>query len=108
MPKLLSVHADGKKSHSESLDRDAEQNKITCYVKLLYNLGTAVAQWLRCCATNRKVAGSFPTICLVAVITLRNLHFISTRKAGSPGLDGLLETVTMEETTDVRQAEATC
>ena len=23
-------------------------------------LGTAVAQWLRCCATNRKVAGSFP------------------------------------------------
>ena len=21
---------------------------------------TAVAQWLRCCATNRKVAGSFP------------------------------------------------
>ena len=22
--------------------------------------GTAVAQWLRCCATNRKVAGSFP------------------------------------------------
>jgi len=24
------------------------------------NLGTAVAQWLRCCATNRKVAGSIP------------------------------------------------
>jgi len=23
-------------------------------------LGTAVAQWLRCCATNRKVAGSTP------------------------------------------------
>ena len=23
-------------------------------------LGTAVAQWLRCCATNRKVADSFP------------------------------------------------
>jgi len=22
--------------------------------------GTAVAQWLRCCATNRKVAGSTP------------------------------------------------
>ena len=22
------------------------------------NVGTAVAQWLRCCATNRKVAGS--------------------------------------------------
>ena len=23
--------------------------------------GTAVAQWLRCCAINRKVAGSIPT-----------------------------------------------
>ena len=23
--------------------------------------GTAVGQWLRCCATNRKVAGSIPT-----------------------------------------------
>jgi len=22
--------------------------------------GTAVAQWLRCCATNRKIAGSIP------------------------------------------------
>ena len=26
---------------------------------LMY-VGTAVAQWLRCCATNRKVAGSIP------------------------------------------------
>jgi len=25
-----------------------------------YLTGTAVAQWLRCCATNRKVAGSIP------------------------------------------------
>jgi len=25
-----------------------------------FTLGTAVAQWLRCCATNRKVAGSIP------------------------------------------------
>ena len=23
-------------------------------------LGTAVAQWVRCCATNRKIAGSIP------------------------------------------------
>jgi len=23
-------------------------------------MGTGVAQWLRCCATNRKVAGSIP------------------------------------------------
>jgi len=26
----------------------------------LINQGTAVAQWLRCCATNRKVPGSIP------------------------------------------------
>ena len=25
---------------------------------VLVSVGTAVAQWLRCCATNRKVAGS--------------------------------------------------
>ena len=25
-----------------------------------WQMGTAVAQWLRCCATNRKVAGSIP------------------------------------------------
>jgi len=33
-------------------------------VPLYYNNimleGTAVAQWLRCCATNRKVTGSIP------------------------------------------------
>ena len=27
---------------------------------ILVPKGTAVAQWLRCCATNRKVAGSIP------------------------------------------------
>ena len=27
---------------------------------LTYFYGTAVAQWLRCCATNRKVAGLIP------------------------------------------------
>ena len=25
-----------------------------------FTVGTAVAQWLRCCATNQKVAGSIP------------------------------------------------
>ena len=30
------------------------------YYIILYYVGTAVAQWLRCCATNRKVAGSIP------------------------------------------------
>ena len=31
------------------------------YIPSIHNyMGTAVAQWLRCCATNRKVAGSIP------------------------------------------------
>jgi len=37
-------------------------SKTVSYVLRSYKLfvGTAVAQWLRCCATNRKVAGSIP------------------------------------------------
>ena len=34
--------------------------KITYGLYLFRKMGTAVAQWLRCCATNRKVAGSIP------------------------------------------------
>jgi len=30
------------------------------YIYIYLYLGTAVAQWLRCCATNRKVTGSIP------------------------------------------------
>jgi len=36
---------------------------IHVQIKLVFyspTVGTAVAQWLRCCATNRKVAGSIP------------------------------------------------
>ena len=35
-------------------------------------LGTSVAQWLRCCATNRKVAGSIPA----GVIAIFHWHKI--------------------------------
>jgi len=38
-------------------------------------LVTAVAQWLRCCATNRKVAGSIPD----GVIGIFHLHNPSDR-----------------------------
>ena len=36
--------------------------KSSCEIQfsLITVSGTAVAQWLRCCATNRKVAGSIP------------------------------------------------
>ena len=30
------------------------------YSYIYFSACTAVAQWLRCCATNRKVAGSIP------------------------------------------------
>ena len=39
--------------------------------------GTAVAQWLTCCATNRKVAGSIPTGvsgCFIDIKSFR-LHY---------------------------------
>jgi len=42
----------------------AFQCKFQCYVLIFLpdiSFRTAVTQWLRCCATNRKVAGSIPT-----------------------------------------------
>jgi len=36
--------------------RKCLQNVVTIY----RSMGTAVAQWLRCCSTNRKVTGSIP------------------------------------------------
>jgi len=37
------------------------RNQSSEYWRSLYlAMGTVVAQWLRCCATNRKVAGSIP------------------------------------------------
>ena len=42
-----------------------KSSRRVCIYSLFYCIycgggGTAVAQWLRCCATNRKVAGSIP------------------------------------------------
>ena len=39
--------------------RGGERGRILNTCTLFYR-GTAVAQWLRCCATNRKVPGSIP------------------------------------------------
>ena len=33
---------------------------LCCFCYLFHFSGTAVAQWLRCCVTNRKVTGSIP------------------------------------------------
>ena len=43
------------------------QKRTTCMTE-----GAAVAQWLRCCATNRKVAGSIPA----SVIGIFHQHII--------------------------------
>ena len=37
-----------------------EVNSGYLHLSQIKGMGTAVAQWLRCCATNRKVAGSIP------------------------------------------------
>ena len=49
---------------------------IFIYFVILNKVGTAVAQWLRCCATNRKVAGSIP----VGAIGIFKSHY-------GPGVD---------------------
>ena len=53
--------------------------RLTAFFFFLINLplrrGTAVAQWLRCCATNRKVAGSIPD----GVIGIFHGHNLSER-----------------------------
>jgi len=36
---------------------------ILAFTTLITTMGTAVTQWLRRCATNRKVAGSIPVCC---------------------------------------------
>jgi len=48
----------------------------------LFRLGTAVAQWLRCCATYRKVAGSIPVVVSVFFIDIK-----SFRSHYGPGVD---------------------
>ena len=45
---------------NETLIREV-MDKSCLYLDIVIGeVGTAVAQWLRCCATKRKVAGSIP------------------------------------------------
>jgi len=48
----------------------------------VYNIGTAVRQWLRCCSTIRKVAGSIPAGVNVLFIDIK-----SFRLHPGPGVD---------------------
>ena len=51
-------------------------------------MGTAVAQWLRYCATNRKIAGSIPACVLQIALWPSNRneyqeHFLGVKAAGA-------------------------
>ena len=52
------------------------------YIYIYIYMGTAVAQWLRCCATNRKVAGSIP-----AGVSGPFIDIKSFRSHYGPGVD---------------------
>ena len=52
------------------------------YMQVYLFSGTAVAQWLRCCATNRKVAGSIPAGVIGFFIDIK-----SFRSHYGPGVD---------------------
>jgi len=55
---------------------------ICTFTSALTEVGTAVAQWLRCCVTNRKVAGSIPADVSGFFIDIK-----SSRSHYDPGVD---------------------
>ena len=57
--KLPLLHVSATECHLQGVYGDTYNELCSMKPTLLY-WGTAVAQWLRCCATNRKVAGSIP------------------------------------------------
>jgi hypothetical protein len=72
---LFGLHP-SKLNSTESETQEVPQI-LLCYFTI--KQGTAVAQWLSCCATNRKVAGSIPA----SVIGI----FHSIRSHYGPGVD---------------------
>ena len=48
-------------TQNREVDKGLFFNLLDLFLQLyLFKWGTAVAHWLRCCATNRKVAGPIP------------------------------------------------
>ena len=68
--------------HYVSLTRTAVISFHSINRFILKIQGTAVAQWLWCCATNRKVAGSIP-----AVVTGFFIDIKLFRSHNAPGVD---------------------
>ena len=62
--------------------RDIRGSVQLFIVYATYSVKTAVAQWLRCCATNQKVAGSIP-----AGVTGFFIDIKSFRSYYGPGVD---------------------
>ena len=56
--------------------------KVSHYILLTPTPGTAIAQWLRCCGTNQKVAGSIP-----AGVSGFSFDIKSLRSHYGPGVD---------------------
>jgi len=61
---LLTYKRNGESGPGVSLllipEEDCGHDKVRIFKGPFRFCGTAVAQWLRCCATNRKFAGSIP------------------------------------------------
>ena len=70
-----------KQSHSYSLVSARVYTEQTLPLHFQH-MGTAVAQWLRCCATNRKVTGSIP-----AGVSEFFIDIKSFRSHYGPGVD---------------------
>jgi len=47
-------------SNSKNIQENSSVLIVRIFVRSNNTVGTAAAQWLGCCATNRKVAGSIP------------------------------------------------
>ena len=83
------------------------QSNGTWY-RMYWYIGTAVAQWLRCCATNRKFVGSIPD----CVIWIFHWHNPSDRTMALGSIQPLTEMstriISSEQRRPVRKAPPSC
>jgi len=68
---IIAVCSDIHAKHRNILYR---QNASFFYRWTRWCMGTAVAQWLRCCTTNRKVASSTPAGAIVILINIKSFR----------------------------------
>ena len=69
-------------THTQTHTHTRARARVCIYMGHVVKQGTGVAQWLRCCATNRKVAGSIPDGVMEFVIDIK-----SFRSHYGPGVD---------------------